>query len=384
MSAPRCGITPSSRCSATSRSATISSSEAVPFAWELLTKVWELPPDRLYPTIFKGEAGIPRDDEAHGIWTRLVPAERITELGLAENFWSMGDTGPCGRCSEIHYFRGAHLPCDEERAGGRAAASIAAATASSRSGTTCSWNSTGRRTARSIRCPRRRSTPAWASSESPRSSRGSSRTTTLICSRRSSPQSANVPGMSYGSTLDDPSDVSMRVIADHLRAMTFLIADGVVPSNEWRGYVLRKIMRRAMRHGKKLGFREPVLHALVDVVVAEMGAAYPELPAQSRRCRTRRAQRRGTVRRGADGRAAATRGGARPRGRSRHADVRRRGVPAVRLARCAPRLHGGSRRPAQHSRSIARDTSAPWRASGSRRARAATSARRQTSRWPSR
>ena len=84
-------------------------------------------------------------------------------------------------------------------------------------------------------------------------------------------------GVRYRSTLDDPSDVSMRVIADHLRAMTFLLADGVQPSNEWRGYVLRKIMRRAMRHGKKLGFREPVLHTLVDVVVAEMGPAYPEL-----------------------------------------------------------------------------------------------------------
>ena len=84
-------------------------------------------------------------------------------------------------------------------------------------------------------------------------------------------------GRRYGATIDDPADVSMRVVADHLRAMTFLIADGVVPSNEWRGYVLRKIMRRAMRHGKKLGFVEPALHTFVDVLVAEMGDAYPEL-----------------------------------------------------------------------------------------------------------
>src|SRR5262245_3839899 len=79
--------------------------EAIPYAWELLTSVWNLPPDRLYPTIFRGENGIPRDDEAHAIWTQLVPSERITELGEAENFWQMGETGPCGRCSEIHFFR---------------------------------------------------------------------------------------------------------------------------------------------------------------------------------------------------------------------------------------------------------------------------------------
>src|SRR6476661_2458552 len=87
--------------------------EAIPFAWELLTAVWHLSPDRLFPTIFKGEAGIPRDDEAFDIWKALVPADRIAELGLAENFWQMGDTGPCGRCSEIHFFRGNHIACAE-------------------------------------------------------------------------------------------------------------------------------------------------------------------------------------------------------------------------------------------------------------------------------
>jgi alanyl-tRNA synthetase len=253
--------------------------EAVPFAWNLLTEVWNLPADRLYPTIFKGEAGIPRDDEAHGIWTKLVPANRITELGLAENFWSMGETGPCGRCSEIHYFRGAHLPCDEERRGGACR------------GVDCScdrfveiWNNVfmefDRQGDGSLN-------PLPAPSID--TGMGLERITAVIQGTLSNYDTdlftpiltaiGERAGISYGSTADGPSDVSMRVIADHLRAMTFLIADGVVPSNEWRGYVLRKIMRRAMRHGKKLGFREPVLHDLVDVVVAEMGSAYPELPA---------------------------------------------------------------------------------------------------------
>ena len=139
----------------------------------------------------------------------------------------------------------------------------------------------------------------------------------------------------------------MRVIADHLRAMTFLIADGVVPSNEWRGYVLRKIMRRAMRHGKKLGFTEPFLHALVDVVVAEMGDAYPELRrnrdtvvqvVRSEEERFDAVLTAGLPRlEEALDRAAA--GLARPAGR--------RGVPALRLARRAARFHGRHRRPAR-------------------------------------
>ena len=251
--------------------------EALLFAWKLLTDVWRLAPDRLYPTIFKGDAGIPRDDEAHGIWTTLVPGARITELGLAENFWAMGDTGPCGRCSEVHYFRGADLPCDEEREG-RACR-----------GVDCScdrfveiWNNVFMEFERQ---------PGGALEPLPAPSidtgMGLERITAVIQGKVSNYDTdvfaplltaiGDRAAIAYGATLDNPMDVSMRVVADHLRAMTFLIADGVVPSNEWRGYVLRKIMRRAMRHGKKLGFREPVLHDLVDTVIGDMGSAYPEL-----------------------------------------------------------------------------------------------------------
>src|SRR3954464_1150216 len=252
-------------------------SGAIPFAWELLTDRWHLAADRLYPTIFQGESGIPRDDEAHGIWSKLVPASRITELGLAENFWQMGDTGPCGRCSEIHYHRGNDYPCDEERAG---------------------------RTCRGLDCSCDRFVEIWNNvfmefdrqadgvlkplpAPSIDTGMGLERITAVIQGKLSNYDTdvftpilsaiGDHAGLKYRATIDDPSDVSMRVIADHLRAMTFLIADGVVPSNEWRGYVLRKIMRRAMRHGKRLGFKAPFLHELVNVVVAEMGSAYPEL-----------------------------------------------------------------------------------------------------------
>ena len=251
--------------------------EAIPFAWDLLTTVWQLSADRLYPTIFKGEAGIPRDEEASGIWTRLVPSDRITELGLAENFWAMGDTGPCGRCSEIHYFRGNEFPCDEEQHG---------------------------RQCRGIDCNCDRFVEVWNNvfmefdrqpdgalqplpAPSIDTGMGLERITAVIQGKLSNYDTdlftpileaiGQRAGRRYGASIGEPADVSMRVIADHLRAMTFLIADGVVPSNEWRGYVLRKIMRRAMRHGKKLGFSEPVLHDLVDVVVTEMSDAYPEL-----------------------------------------------------------------------------------------------------------
>ena len=253
--------------------------DAIPFAWELLTGVWNLPAERLYATVFKGEDGVPRDDEAYAIWERLVPASRIAELGAAENFWAMGETGPCGRCSEIHYHRGDHLPCSSERC----------------LGIDCDcdryveiWNNVfmefERRADGSL-------TPLPAPSID--TGMGLERIVAVLQDKLSnydtdlfSPLLSAIgerAGTEYGPLAgrpaNDTSDVSLRVIADHLRAMTFLIADGVVPSNEWRGYVLRKIMRRAMRHGKKLGLTEPFLHELAGVVIAEMAGAYPELDA---------------------------------------------------------------------------------------------------------
>ena len=253
--------------------------DAIPFAWELLTGVWDLPAERLYATVFKGEDGVPRDDEAYAIWERLVPASRIAELGAAENFWAMGETGPCGRCSEIHYHRGDHLPCTAERC----------------LGIDCDcdryveiWNNVfmefERREDGSL-------TPLPAPSID--TGMGLERIVAVLQDRLSNydtdlfaPLLAAIgdrAGTEYGPLAgrpsNDTSDVSLRVVADHLRAMTFLIADGVVPSNEWRGYVLRKIMRRAMRHGKRLGVTEPFLHELTGVVIAEMAGAYPELDA---------------------------------------------------------------------------------------------------------
>ena len=253
--------------------------DAIPFAWELLTDVWKLDPARLYPTIFKGESGVARDDEAYEAWVRLVPAERIGELGAADNFWQMGDTGPCGRCSEIYFHRGSEMPCDAEKLGGTCA------------GVECScdrfveiWNNVFMEFDRQ---PDGTLVPLPAPSID--TGMGLERVTAVIQGKLSNYDTdlftpvldavGTRAGRRYGASFDDPHDVSMRVIADHIRAMTFLINDGVNPSNEWRGYVLRKIMRRAMRHGKKLGFTEPVLHHLVDDVISQMGDAYPDLKA---------------------------------------------------------------------------------------------------------
>ncbi|MBI3263407.1 MAG: alanine--tRNA ligase [Acidobacteria bacterium] len=251
--------------------------DAIPYAWSLLTGVWKLPAERLHATVFAGEGGIPRDEEAYTVWRQFVPADRIMELGLDENFWSMGDTGPCGRCSEIHFFRGDHLPCPVPVC----------------RGVSCScdrfvevWNNVF------MEFDRRqdgRLTPLPAPSID--TGMGLERITSVLQDKLSNYDTdlftpiirrieeltpARYGPLHPGAPSSAP-DVSVRVVADHLRAMTFLIADGAVPSNEWRGYVLRKIMRRAMRHGKHLGVTQPFLHQLVGVIAREMGDAYPEV-----------------------------------------------------------------------------------------------------------
>jgi alanyl-tRNA synthetase len=229
--------------------------EAIPFAWQLLTDVWKLPAERLHATIFMGEPGVPRDDEAYELWRQFLPAERISELGADDNFWQMGDTGPCGRCSEIYVLKedGSMMEI---------------------------WNNVFMEFDRQ---PGGVLVPLPAPSID--TGMGLERVTAVLQGVESNYDTdlfqpllqdvAAMCGQPYAG--DDAASTSMRVIADHMRASTFLIADGVIPSNEWRGYVLRKIMRRAMRHGKKLGITQPFMHELADRVVAEMGDAYPEL-----------------------------------------------------------------------------------------------------------
>src|SRR5437867_196734 len=233
--------------------------DAIAFSWSLLTEVWKMPPDRLVVSVFKGEPGIPRDDEAYEIWRKFVPADRILEFGSDDNFWQMGDTGPCGRCSEIYYVRGSGRDPEIEI-----------------------WNNVFMEFERGSDGTL---TPLPAPSID--TGMGLERITSVVQGKESNYDTdvftpmleaiGDLAGVAYGTPGHDEDDVSMRVVADHIRATTFLIGDGVIPSNEWRGYVLRKIMRRAMRHGKHLGLSEPFLHRLVSVVVRGMGDAYPEL-----------------------------------------------------------------------------------------------------------
>ena len=240
--------------------------EAIALAWRFLTEELKLDKDRLYVTVYTD------DDEAADIWHQQegIPKERIYRFGEKDNFWSMGDTGPCGPCSEIFWDNGPGTGC------GSADCAV---------GCDCDrymeiWNNVFmqfNRTADGVLHPLPK--PAVDTGM------GLERICTVMQGKTSNYDTdllqgiiqfiARLANKQYGDNEKD--DVSMRVIADHSRATTFLICDGVLPSNEGRGYVLRRIMRRAARHAKMLGFAEPVLYRAVDAVNAIMGEAFPEL-----------------------------------------------------------------------------------------------------------
>ena len=245
--------------------------DAIKFAWEFLTRDLSLDRRRLKATVFRD------DDEAFNLWKSVagLPEDRILRLGEEDNFWAMGDTGPCGPCSEVHFHQGDDSPCAEEAAGRTCL------------GPACEcdrwleiWNLVFMQFNRDASG---KMTPL------PRPSidtgMGLERMAAVMQKKLSSYETdlfaplirriAELSGQRYGADAD--GDVSMQVIVDHMRATTFLIADGVLPSNEWRGYVLRRIMRRAMRHGRKLGLTEPFLWRGVDWVADVMGGAYPEI-----------------------------------------------------------------------------------------------------------
>ena len=260
--------------------------DAVAYAWELVTSPqwYGIDGSKLYATIFKGEGGVPRDDEAYGHWLKVgVPAERIFEMGMKDNFWAMGDTGPCGPCSELHYDMGVESSDkkDPECAAGECKFPCE-----------CGryveiWNLVFMqfdRDANGVLNPLPKPSidtgagleRVTAVLQKVVSNYDTDLFTPLIVAAVSL---TGIPFQfpSVAKSEDSPELPSLRIIADHARAATFLISDGVVPANEGRGYVLRKIIRRAIRHGRLLGQDKPFLFSMVDVVRDQMAEAYPEL-----------------------------------------------------------------------------------------------------------
>jgi len=236
--------------------------DAIAFGWEFLTQTVGLAKDRMWVTIFQN------DDEADRLWKKVgLPAGRIVRCGEKDNFWQMGDTGPCGPCSELHFDQGPSVPGDDRPNGeGDRVIEI--------------WNLVfmqfNRDAAGSLHPLPKPSIDTGmglerlaAVAQGVFSNYDSDVFTPLLNAV------AERAGIRYGEK--DQADRSMRVVADHLRAITFLMADGVLPSNEGRGYVLRRILRRAARHGRLLGIVEPFLHDLTAAVVNQMAGIYSEV-----------------------------------------------------------------------------------------------------------
>ncbi|MDJ0862672.1 MAG: alanine--tRNA ligase, partial [Gammaproteobacteria bacterium] len=234
---------------------------AIEYAWEFLTEILRLPPDRLWVTVFED------DDEAADIWFNVVGVdrERFTRCGAKDNFWAMGETGPCGPCSEIFYDHGEGVaggpPGSAEEEGDRYVEI---------------WNLVFMQYDRQAD-----GTMTALPKPSVDTGMGLERLAAVMQGVHSNYDIDLFRGLMLAAAEladgADPGGNSLRVIADHIRSSAFLVVDGVVPSNEGRGYVLRRIIRRAIRHGHKLGLREPFFFRLVAELERQMGPAYPEL-----------------------------------------------------------------------------------------------------------
>ncbi|HEX2675140.1 MAG TPA: alanine--tRNA ligase [Polyangiales bacterium] len=248
--------------------------EAISYAWELFIEELGIDPKRLVVTVFAGEGNLPADDEAAGLWAKIagLPKERILRCGAADNFWSMGDTGPCGPCSELHYFFGDGEPDlslfgQEPNADGRGWVEL--------------WNLVFMQFNR-----HKDGTLDKLPAPSIDTGAGLERLACVLQNKVSNydtdvlaelvKKTADIAGKKYRGTLG-ADDIAMRVIADHARTTAFMIAEGVSPDKGEREYVLRRVMRRAIRHGQLLGIERAFMHECALLVVDRMGDEYPEL-----------------------------------------------------------------------------------------------------------
>jgi alanyl-tRNA synthetase len=253
--------------------------EAIDWAWELLVEHWKFPKTRLYATYFGGDDKISADTEVRDLWLRYLPADQVLPGSRKDNFWMMGDTGPCGPCSEIHI--------DLTPAGDTAGKLVNVGDSrcieiwnlvfihfnANADGSLTSLPAkhvdTGmgfERVCGIIQCTD--------------GLKDFAQTISNYETDAFSPifrELEKLCGKKYGSSLQAPGDIAFRVIADHIRCLSFAIADGIAPSNEGRGYVLRRILRRAVRYGRSLGFHEPFFFKLVGVVAENFGGTFPEL-----------------------------------------------------------------------------------------------------------
>ena len=254
--------------------------DAIELAWAFITGEagLALAPNKLVVTIFGGEDGMPADEEAGELWAKTTgfAPERIIRLGKADNFWSMGDTGPCGPCTEIHFWMGAGEPD---------LAKFNVEPGADGAGWVELWNLVFMQferfaDGRLVPLPAQSVDTGAGLERLTAAAQGVTSNYDTDLLRPIVELAATISGKTYGGTLE-PDDVSMRVIADHARTTAFLIAEGVTPDKDGRSYVLRRVMRRGIRHGHRLGIERPFLHECAMLVVEKMGDVYPELRERS-------------------------------------------------------------------------------------------------------